>query len=525
MDTTSDSSTCHILSLPNELLAAIASELHIQRGFLQDPESEKRRLRSNDITIRCLCSLALTCKRFNAVITPLLYRCIIRSPKKHFASSLFRTLINNPKLGQHVRYLEFEELDDFTPREWLASLKTNFTDSNCQKFDELWHRAQQLTWSPESTGLVLPIGTAKEPALYAAISNCNFAVLASVMDNLQEVAVPMMQDVLLWLVFRHTSQHDKLKRLWLRSETIVDKPLDSESKCKFPVVISCTEGHIPFYLHRIIDTLPPPKSLVQDGWPRLGPSVEDRPLARMEELNLRLYNADLDWIDQHIRGCATLKRFSCVWYGDHDYVPQGRLNLPRLRKSLTHVENSLTHLTIDPSGYIWHAYDSDQCIIQIESLRGFSALTYLKIDGLTLWGDGWWEVPRLSTILPPSLVTLVLETEWDNRVQDALYELVDDCATFLPNLKKLDCTNILADEEAAKELQDLFEAEGVDLCIEWKRAETDSEDDRNSDDSLDAEDDSESEAEETLLETPHIHMPTSASGIVAIVILPDHFFP
>jgi hypothetical protein len=31
----------HILSLPSEIFAAIASELHIQRGFLQDAEFDK----------------------------------------------------------------------------------------------------------------------------------------------------------------------------------------------------------------------------------------------------------------------------------------------------------------------------------------------------------------------------------------------------------------------------------------------------------------------------------------------------
>jgi hypothetical protein len=52
----------HILSLPSEILAAIASELHIQRGFLQDAEFDKRRLHRNNVSIRSLCSLALTCK-------------------------------------------------------------------------------------------------------------------------------------------------------------------------------------------------------------------------------------------------------------------------------------------------------------------------------------------------------------------------------------------------------------------------------------------------------------------------------
>jgi hypothetical protein len=328
------------------------------------------------------------------------------------------------------------------------------------------------------------------------MSRCNFAVLASVMDNLQEAAVPMMQDVLLWLVFRHTSRHDRLKRVWLRSETIVDKPLGYVPKCEFLVVISCTEGHIPFYLHRILDTLPPPRHLVKDLWPRPGPSVEDQPLARTEELNLRLYNADLDWIDQHIRGCATLKRFSYLWEWAQEYVRQDWLDLPRLRESLTHVKESLTQLTIDTSDYIWHAH-SDQSVNPLGSLREFGALTYLKVDGFALWGDKWMEVPRLSTIFPPSLVTLILKIEWNLRIECALFRLGEDCTTFLPNLQKLDCTWEPADEEIATELQDLFEAAGVDLWIEWERAEIDSKYDCDADDTLDAEDDHDSEAEET----------------------------
>jgi hypothetical protein len=370
------------------------------------------------------------------------------------------------------------------------------------KFEELRRRAERLIWSsPKSTGAILPIGTTKEPALFAAIKDCNFAVLTSMMDNLQEVAVPMIQDVLLWLVFRPTNGHDTLNRVWLRGAGIgggetPGRPL----KCKGVVVISGMEDQISLYLQHILDTLPPPKGFSRHEWPRLAPSAEDQPLARIEELSLGLLNANLDWVNQHVRGCATLERFSCLWNWAEEYVPQVPLDLPRLRKSLSHLRESLTHLTIDTSDYIWHRH-SDLTILPLDSLQGFNALTYLKVDGLALWGDKWMKIPRLSTILPPSLVTLILKTEWDNRVENAFYQLIDDCPTFLPNLRKLDCSWNPVDEGLATDLGHKFEVAGIDVGVEWRSAETESEEDYESDYSLDAEDDAEddfeSEAEET----------------------------
>jgi hypothetical protein len=211
MEPALSSSVCHIASLPDELLVAIASELRIERGFLNDPDAEFDRCYTNKIKIRSLYSLALTCRKLNATTTPQLYRCIIWSPRKKSATSFLRTLFNNAKLSRQVRYLELEGKYDFPPR-----LKENYPEMY-SKFEELRRRAERLIWSsPKSTGAILPIGTTKEPALFAAIKDCNFAVLTSMMDNLQEVAVPMIQDVLLWLVFRPTNGHDTLNRVWLR---------------------------------------------------------------------------------------------------------------------------------------------------------------------------------------------------------------------------------------------------------------------------------------------------------------------
>ena len=110
MDATPDSSVCHIFSLPDELIVAIASELRVERGFLNDTEAERERLHANNITIRGLCSLALTCRKLNGITYPILYQCIVRSPKKNFATSLFRTLFNNAKLSRHVRMSSLRNL-------------------------------------------------------------------------------------------------------------------------------------------------------------------------------------------------------------------------------------------------------------------------------------------------------------------------------------------------------------------------------------------------------------------------------
>lgn len=473
MDATPDSSVCHIFSLPDELIVAIASELRVERGFLNDTEAERERLHANNITIRGLCSLALTCRKLNGITYPILYQCIVRSPKKNFATSLFRTLFNNAKLSRHVRYVELEELDDFAP-----PLDEECTELDCSKFEELRRRAERLIWSPKPTGPILPIGTAKEPALLAAFNVCNFLVLASMLDNLQEAAVPMIQDVLLWLVFRPANRHDTLKRVWLRSGTTSsEETLNHSPKCKGPVEISGMEDHISFYLQHILDTLPPPKSHGRDGWPRLGPSVEDQPLARMEELSLSLYEVDHERIDHHIRGCATLERFSCVWYDTKNYVPQCVLDLPRLCESLAHVRGSLTHLTIDTLNYTWH-HLSAGCIESLKSLQEFSALTYLSVDEHALWAINF-DAP-LSTILPRSLVTLIIKSGWSTVLEKALSELRADCTASLPNLKSVECTSVPMPIKFAYDSIAGFKDVGVDLSLMvfWMFPnESDSEDD------------------------------------------------
>jgi hypothetical protein len=105
---------------------AIASELRIERGFLNDTKAEQGRLHTNDVTIRSLCSLTLTCRKLSGITYPILYQCIVRSPKKNFATSLFRTLVNNAKLTRHVHYLELEGFDDFAHR-----LEENCTEMEC----------------------------------------------------------------------------------------------------------------------------------------------------------------------------------------------------------------------------------------------------------------------------------------------------------------------------------------------------------------------------------------------------------
>ena len=294
-------------------------------------------------------------------------------------------------------------------------------------------------------------------------------------------------DVLLWLVFRPTNRHDTLKRVWLRKVFDSEETRGSSLKCKGVVAIYGIEDHISFYLQDILDRLPPPSGFQRDRWPRFAPSTVDQPLVRMEDLSLKLHDANLDWVDQHIRGCTTLYRFSCMWYRAGEYVPQVPLNLPRLRESLSHLRESLTHLTIDTSDYIWHAH-LDQSILPLDSLRDFSALTYLKVDGLALWGEEWMEIPRLSTMLPPSLVTLILKTKWDMRADHAFHQLVDDCAVFLPNLRRLDCSWDPLDEGIAGDFDHRFEVAGIDVRVEWTSAETDdSEDDCYLDHPLDAE--------------------------------------
>ncbi|KAF2994585.1 hypothetical protein E8E13_001612 [Curvularia kusanoi] len=455
----SDASVCHLASLPDELLVAIASELRIERGFLNDTDAEERRVSNNAITTRSLSALVLTCRKFNAIATPLFYQCVIRPPQTRSRNLLFRTLINNPALGQHVHYLELDEDNRYMP-----DPRKEFQGLDAVKLGRLMLRAKWLIWSPDSTEPVVDIGNTiystsgsieseytkrQRKAVYANPLD----LLVFMMDNLQEAALPARLSS--HLSFRHT-EHDKLRRVWLGN---AKRP--SERTCRVPIVLSGTEGNLSVYLRGYPITANPRMAIS----PFLG-EHEPRTLAPMTEMVLSIYEGNPEYMDILLAECASLERFSIRWFWTDLPVQDFPVDLPSLRESLCQVQDSLTHLTIDPSESAWRV-GMDEIVPSMGSLRNFKALKYLEVTEIVLWDDDESaDPPPLSAILPPSLETLlIIKTEWDDDIGDALYQLGVDIPAFFPHLQTVECTWRPAPEPVAEELMKLFKASGVDLQL------------------------------------------------------------
>jgi hypothetical protein len=107
----------------------------------------------------------------------------------------------------------------------------------------------------------------------------------------------------------------------------------------------------------------------------------------------------------------------------------------------------------------------DEDISAIGSLRDFIALEHLDVSVLVLWGDcDGLDYPRLSAILPENFETLSIQTEWDDEVEDALYDLWED-ASAVPRLTTLTCTWAPAPRAKAEALVSAFKGTNVELTL------------------------------------------------------------
>ena len=465
MEAATDASTCFIGELPDELLTAIVLQLRVQRGFLADEEAEEQRRCKNAVTVRSLHALTLSCRKFNAIATALLFQCIIWTQRRLFVPLLFRTLLNNPKLGQHVQYIEFAVFSGME-----LNMSKNLTKSDYCEYKERLTNAQWLVPTPEPTKDLLfgndditsgqdctrLLNPTRLRVRKQLVLTCSyvFAVLLSITENLQDAALPDCHTVLTTLAFKRFIHPSKFRRLWLKNHG-----LSFGEAYELRVMISNNKeshGCLAHYLRR--------SYLPDSMWLEFGPPPA------MKEIYLVIQNASFRCLDDHLKDCASLDRFSYRWQWTDQFVPKNAFNLPALQKSLQLVQQTLTYLTIDTSQSAWRV-DMDRITPALGSLREFKALTYLSVAGLVLWGDDdTLELLPLSALLPESLETLIVKTEWDDDVEDALHQLSIDCAISLPNLRKVECTWRPAPGFVADYLIDACRLAGVDLVLDIEDA-------------------------------------------------------
>lgn len=451
METAVHTSTCFIGELPDELLVNIVVHLHIERGFLAQQGAEEQRGWRNAVIVRSLHALTLSCRKFNAIASSFLYQNIIRSSKELFMPLFFRTLLRRPSLSRHIRYFESEKLDDRD----IGYFKSDHHHYLERSARVQWPGLQAI---PDSqldaiygSNATHPVGAlephnARRHRSVAASSSKALMVLLSMMENLEDAALPDSRTILCALTFTT----GRLRQLWLTTGDL--SRLRQQYAVRF-ISAEAEDGrrHLSQYLRRFC--------ILKTDWLELDPPPV------LKEISLTVFDVDSVDIDDHLEDCASLKRFSCRWQWTDSFVPQRTVNLPMLRRSLQHICKTLTHLTIDTSESA-SLVDLDQSIPAFGSLRDYEVLKYLDVAGLVLWGDDdFSELVPLSSILPCSLETLKIKVEWDDDVEDALHELSFDCAACLPNLKRIECNSRPAPRSVAEYLIKAFHMADVDLIL------------------------------------------------------------
>lgn len=457
-----DTSACFIGELPDELLVGIVSHLRVKRGYLADEKAEGQRRYHNAIILHTMYALTLSCRKFNAIATPFLYQCFIQTKAQPCAQVQLRTLMSK-RLAPHVQYIEF---DTFSCSKAVGYKSP--PESDVSKYREQLVAAQGLVLPPEvkldmasqdAYTVAVPVGPKLCPVLerlWKLIPLNAFAVLLAITDNVQDVAIPDHSiDVLSMVVFKQYKCPGIFRRLWLKGDG--SRHFHSPVSI-YPVRMMCAirnaqHGYLAEYLQRL---LRPTSPYLETGSP-----------AALEELSLDIFDAKAEDLSLHLEKCTLLERFSCRWRWTEHPNPWHDVNLPALRAGLQRVQNTLTHLTIDTMESAWRV-DLDRTIPALGSLREFKALKHLDVAGLVLWGDediSETSLP-LSALLPESLETLIIKTEWDDDVEDSLHQLSVDCAVWLPALESIDCTWTPAPAVVADYLIDGFHFMGVKLVLD-----------------------------------------------------------
>ncbi|KAH6644197.1 hypothetical protein C7974DRAFT_439465 [Boeremia exigua] len=155
----------------------------------------------------------------------------------------------------------------------------------------------------------------------------------------------------------------------------------------------------------------------------------------------------------------------CRWSWTNRISPDYDVELPQIHHSLSKFQDSLTRLTIDTTDLApWGTLSS--FVPALGSLRSFKVLAFVEVTALVLWGEGdFWDQGPLSELLPESIEHLILKTEWDEDIEEKLDQMSSECTTYLPKLKKVECTWRPASGFIADLLIDACRLAGVDLRL------------------------------------------------------------
>ena len=436
-------STANLASLPAELLLEVFQYLTAIRGYLSIPEDEVARQEENAQRTSALYNLTLTCRRLNEISTPFLYSSMLGlgSENSWVALNIFlRTITEKPTLMNHVRYIETGWSGSMSAGVHMNGLKFRLT-----RLREHEHWASLISEHPEPEQDDDP----DVPFLKWGIS-----VLISLAHNLQSLGLLNSWQGLLILVPQHNMS---LRELFIGAT--VDFP-------RFGCLRTPTVSAVNYNPLKMLMCVWRKGRLRH--WPDLLLRYGNLQSVPIEEMEL---SGNWDALEMSIwlSRCDSLRRFTCRWTAGPTGSP---LFLAVLREDLRRFENTLEYLVLDTLESSW-LVALDEWIPTIGSLREFVSLKHIDVSGMVLWSDdenvatdGSAQHPPLSSILPPSLETMVVNVEWDYDIEDSLAGLARDCTLHLPNLKRIDCSWRPAPMLAGRDLVRRFEEAGVALKLD-----------------------------------------------------------
>jgi hypothetical protein len=442
-------SSAKLSELPAELIMEILQYLTVTRGYLFEPVEEASRQKENAQRVAALHGLTVACRRLNSIATPYLYESITKlgqSSDWRNVDSLLDTIKRKPGLLDLVRYIETDgtKIDvDLGPS--MESKVASLTRINYDDYYE------------EEGGTSIPAF----PCVLV------LTTLIQLARNLESLAIEGMWH---WGVLYDVYCNPGLRDVSLKNVNVYGAimKISGSATTRFSSALmllftSETGGRIK------VGNL-----WMQKSWHSQFPQFSEDTCLNWEELRV-IPIEDLDFegnigdcpLETMLVRCSSIRRLRCRWterYHDYSVVA---FDLKYIRQCLKHCENTLESLVLIILDFSW-LDETDQGMTMIGSLREFTNLKHVEIPGAVLLTDGYSTVrqPRLSTILPSALETIVINIEWDFDIEVALADLAEDLAMHFPVLKKVDCSWWPAPMLIGRVLITKFAEAGVNLKLD-----------------------------------------------------------
>ncbi|KAL1608173.1 hypothetical protein SLS60_003112 [Paraconiothyrium brasiliense] len=440
--------------LPGELILEILQYLTVVRGYLATPEEEAARRAENAQRVVALHGMSLACRRFNDIATPYLYESITnigQSTNWTNVESLLNTIIKKPSFIKFIRYIETggDEIDAALGSKLENKLEgIRRIDYNAFDYD----------------------GYVEDGMVERFPSTVVVSTLISLATNLESLAIDREWhlNVVYDLACNPALRDISLRHVYDDGGIIHISASPTKHSSSVLVVMSeiarVRVGDI--WLNRLIwggeDWYLKQKARLSQPLPH----PDELRSVSIEELVLK-GNMEYVVLERLLSHCTSLRRLRYHWTAASDGTLGVPIDLRKFRKRLQPFEKTLEVLALDTLDSSW-LVELEEDIPTIGSLREFTNLKHVEVSGMVLWSDddGTVKQPRLSSILPSALETLVVNVEWEEDVEEALADLAIDCKAHFPNLKKVDCSWRPAPMFVGRNLITEFERAGVNLKLD-----------------------------------------------------------